>query len=275
MALRGGGAPTMTSMVKTPAETYHAFADKGAANAKASIAKTLHQSVIAGGYIGFGALLSLTIAGNVPGIKAENPGIPKFIFAALFPVNLLLILQSGGQLFTGNTAVLPAAICEGKATFGELVRSWIVSFFGNLSGCILFAFMVKYSGLLSGGVAELALSTGIAKVSGDLGPTIVKAIMCNWLVCMAVFLSTSAYDLAGKMVGIWFPISAFVAIGCEHSVANMFILPLAMLVNDSPITVSQFLLKNLIPVSIGNAIAGALIVGCGYSFAFGKLGENY
>merc|ERR1712216_497275 len=106
----------------------------------------------------------------------------------------------------------------------------------------------------------------LKKCSGTIGQTMMKAVLCNWLVCLAGFLATSAYVLAGKMVGIWFPISTFVAIGFEHSVANMFILPLGIFagVNLSHWTIWT---KNLIPVTIGNFIAGALIIGAGFSFA--------
>ena len=103
--------------------------------------------------------------------------------------------------------------------------------------------------------------------------TVVKAIMCNWLVCMAVFLAGAANDLAGKMVGIWFPISTFVAIGLEHSVANLFLLPLGLL-GGAELSTMDVIVKNLIPVSIGNAIAGAVVIAGGYSYAFGKLGGN-
>ena len=99
-----------------------------------------------------------------------------------------------------------------------------------------------------------------------------KAILCNWLVCLAVWLAGAANDMTGKMVGIWFPISTFVAIGFEHSVANMFLLPLGLL-QGAKVSVADVVLKNMIPVTIGNAIAGALVVAAGYSYAFGNLGK--
>merc|ERR1711972_878000 len=124
-----------------------------------------------------------------------------------------------------------------------------------------------------GGTAELAVATAVRKCAAAFGPTLVKAIMCNWLVCMAVFLATSANDLAGKMVGIWFPISMFVAIGFEHSVANMFLLPAGLLAG-APLSLGQVLLQNLIPATIGNAIAGSIIIGAGFSYSVGRLGSK-
>ena len=273
LALRGGGPVSAVATVKSPKETYFGMAEKGRDNAKLSFAKILHQSIMGGCYVGFGGLLSTVVAGGCPGIASSNPALQKFIFAALFPVNLLLILMSGGQLFTGNSAAVPAALYEGLVSVDDLIKSWVTSYLGNIIGCGLFAYAAKYTGLLYGGVADLAVATAMKKCSSAFGPTVVKAIMCNWLVCMAVWLAGSANDLAGKMVGIWFPISTFVAIGLEHSVANLFLLPLGLL-GGADISLKDVLLKNLIPVTLGNAIAGGLIVAAGYSYAFGKLGED-
>ena len=247
------------------------MAEKGAANANMPLLKVLHQSIMGGCYVGFGGLLSTVVAGGAAGVAKENPGLQKMIFAALFPMNLLLILMSGGQLFTGNSAAVPAALYEGLVEFPDLVKSWVVSYFGNIIGCGLFAYAAKYAGLLTYGTKDLAVANTIKKCSSAFGPTVVKAIMCNWLVCMAVFLAGAANDLARKMVGIWFPMSTFVAIGLEHSVANMFLLPLGML-GGADVSLSQVIFKNMLPVTLGNAIAGALIVAAGYSYAFGKLG---
>jgi formate/nitrite transporter len=273
LSLRGGGPVPGVATVKTPKETYAGMAQKGADNAKLPLLKTLHQSIMGGCYVGMGGLLSIMVAGNCPGIAETNPGMQKFIFAALFPVNLLLILMSGGQLFTGNSAAVPAALYEGLVGFDDLAKSWVVSYIGNIIGCGLFAYAAKYTGLLTGGPAKLAVKTVMAKCGGSFMQKVVKGIMCNWLVCMAVFLAGSANDLGGKMVGIWFPISTFVAIGLEHSVANLFLLPLGLM-GGAELSVVDIILKNLIPVTIGNAIAGAVVVAAGYSYAFGKLGDN-
>jgi len=265
--------PVETSMVRQPAETYMALADKGAANAKKPLIKTLHQSIVSGCYVGFAGLLSLSIAGNLGVAATAAPGLQKMVFAALFPVNLLLILNSGGQLFTGNTATVPMAIFEGKADMNDLVRSWGVSILGNIIGCGGFACAAQYAGLLVCGAQKLAITMTMMKTSMPFGQALVKAIMCNWMVCMAVFLSEAARDLGGKMVGIWFPISAFVAMSMEHSVANMFLLPAGIL-SGAPITIGKMVLKNWIPVIIGNAIAGSICVAASYSYAFGALGKS-
>jgi formate/nitrite transporter len=314
------------------------MAGKGRDNAKMPVSKVLHQSIMGGGYVGLAGLLATVVAGNVPGIASSNPGMQRMIFAALFPVNLLLILMSGGQLFTGNSASVAAALYEGLISIDELVKSWSVSFFGNVIGCGLLALAAKYTGILTGGAQDLAVATAIKKCSGAFMPTVVKAIMCNWCVCMAVFMAGAANDLAGKMVGIWFPISMFVAstqsahrpartalaphtrpphapflskgsvpalelflisirdhrplayvrlpparniavpvrlvpaVGLEHSVANMFLLPLGLL-GGAEVSIADTIVKNMVPATIGNAIAGAVVVAASYSFQFGKLGN--
>jgi formate transporter len=260
-----------TSTIKSPKDAYVAFAEKGASNAKMSWQKILHQSILGGMYVGFGGLLSLCIAGNLNGIGAANPGFTKMAFAALFPVNLLLIVTTGGQLFTGNSATVAAAKYEKLVTKRELFKSFALSIIGNIIGCGIFALAANFCGLLTGGAADLLTKTAIGKCNATFGQSVVKAIMCNWMVSLAVFLAGAAGDLYGKLIGVWFPISTFVAIGLEHSVANMFILPAALLLNV-PLTIGQVLFKNIIPVLIGNAIAGSFVVAGSYSYQFGRLG---
>jgi formate/nitrite transporter len=201
---------TYTSLIKSPKDAYMALAEKGASNAKMSKRKILHQSILGGAYVGFGGLLSLSVAGNLGGIGAQNPGIIKMAFAALFPVNLLLIVTTGGQLFTGNTCSVSAAKYEGLVEWRELARSWTMSIVGNVIGCGLFALASFYVGLLTGGTANLCYDTALNKCRATIGQTLVKAIMCNWMVSLAVFLAGASNDLSGKLVGVWFPISTFV-----------------------------------------------------------------
>eukprot|EP00930_Biecheleria_cincta_P015082 TRINITY_DN12699_c0_g1_i1.p1 TRINITY_DN12699_c0_g1~~TRINITY_DN12699_c0_g1_i1.p1 ORF type:complete len:358 (+),score=50.42 TRINITY_DN12699_c0_g1_i1:29-1075(+) len=256
------------TMVQSPPETFNSLVAKGEANAKMSVLKTFHASYMVGCYVGMSGLLSLVIAGNLaPG----NMTAQVVIFASLFPINLLLVLQSGGQLFTGNTASMSMAYYEGKTTLDQVGRNWLISYVGNISGCVMMALIAKYIGLLTSGAADLAIRVAVKKCSASFGVTLVKGMMCNWLVCMAVWLATSAQDLTGKMVGIWFPISMFIMIGFEHSVANLFMLP-AGLLSGAPLSVSDIIFKNLVPITIGNAITGAIIIGAGFSFSLGKLG---
>lgn len=259
-----------TSLVKSPPDAYITFAEKGASNAHLPKRKIFHQSVLGGCYVGFGGLVSLMIAGNLG--AAAAPGMVKMTFAALFPVNLLLILSTSGQLFTGNSATVAAAKFEGFVSWNNLWSSWALSLTGNIVGCILFAAATLWGQILNPGATDLVLKTCAAKCGATFIPTIVRAIMCNWMVSMAIFLAGAANDMAGKMVGIWFPISTFVGIGLEHSVANLYLLPLALMVGGGSFTWMDIIFKNLIPVVIGNAFAGSLIVAASYSYQFGRLG---
>jgi len=202
-------------------------------------------------------------------------------------VNLLLILLTGGSLFTGNTAAMPAAVFEGKATWLNAVRGLVVSWLGNFAAAAMFAGFTEYAELCPVNTelgayntcGNLAIKVVEGKVSKTWGQTFVKGIMCNWMVCMAVFLSSQAQDMTGKMVGIWFPISAFVMMGMEHSVANMFMLPLGLICGgydpNFKVTTADIFVKNMIPVSLGNLFAGAICVAMSYSYAFGKLGNTW
>jgi formate/nitrite transporter len=254
-------------LVSTPKETYEALVAKGTANAGMPFLKLMHSSIMGGAYVGMAGLLSLTIAGNLGPEVAM--GVQKIVFAALFPVNLLLVLQSGCQLYTGNTATVSAAFLEGKVKIRAVLRSFFLSWVGNVIGCGALAVAAWYTGLLGGDTGAMAVATVAKKVSGTLGQKIVKAILCNWLVCMAVFLCTQAKDMTGKMVGIWFPISMFVGIGFEHSVANMFLLPAGLLAG-APMTYAQTFWQNLLPVTFGNLIAGAVIIAGGFYYQFGS-----
>lgn len=253
-------------LILTPEETYWEIVKTAQKRSKLSWKKTLFASFMGGCYVGMAGLLSLAISGNM---GSTSISMHKIVFASLFPVNLLLVLQSGAQLFTGNVATMTVGIIEGKVTWRQLLKNWSVSYLGNVIGCGFMALVAWYTGLLYSGTANLALDTTLAKCSSSFGQAFVKAVMCNWLVCMAVYLATSAQDLAGKMVGIWFPISMFVAIGFEHSVANMFILP-AGLLSGAPLTILDILLKNMIPVTLGNILGGSVIVGVGFALTFGS-----
>eukprot|EP00525_Craspedostauros_australis_P014012 CAMPEP_0198115266 /NCGR_PEP_ID=MMETSP1442-20131203/6422_1 /TAXON_ID= /ORGANISM="Craspedostauros australis, Strain CCMP3328" /LENGTH=396 /DNA_ID=CAMNT_0043772753 /DNA_START=96 /DNA_END=1286 /DNA_ORIENTATION=+ len=263
------------SMLHTPAEAFQILAEKGEANGNASTLKTVISAVYGGMCVGMGGMLSLAIAGNMGGVAITNPGLAKFVFAALFPVNLFVCLLTGGQLFTGNTANMMAAYFEKKVTMKQVVRNWLLSFSSNFVGCATFAGLCKYCGVLAGGAATMASGLVGAKTSMAFGPIFVKALLCNWLVCLAVYLSMQSKDMAGKYVGIFLPISAFVSIGFEHSVANMFLLPAGLLGSATGISFKTALIKNMLPVTLGNAVGGAVMVAAMLSFMFGRLGENH
>jgi formate/nitrite transporter len=182
-----------------------------------------------------------------------------------------MTLVTGGELFTGNTALGFAAYQEGQITFRDLMKSWISSYMGNFVGSLFLAYLAYTSTTLAAGPAAAAIAT--AKCSLPWNVAFVRGLLCNWLVCMAVYMASGCSSLIGKMTAVYFPISAFVALGLDHSIANMFIIPLGML-RGAEITISQFLFKNLIPVTLGNIVGGALCVMAPFGTTFGNWGKK-
>lgn len=256
--------------LKPPPSLYNGFVEVGVKKAAVPAFKTLIAGVVAGCHIAFGAYLVLSVGANLPGLAQSNPGLQKIISGAFgLPFGLMMVLVCGGELFTGNTAVLPAAWFEGKVTTADVLRNWSMSFLGNVVGSLLTAILVAYAGTLGAGPQVLSMTA--AKVSLPFHQAFFRGVLCNWLVCTAVYMSYGASSLASKMTAIWFPISAFVALGLEHSIANLFIIPLGMLLG-APVTVKDFLLGNLLPVTLGNIVAGVFAVAATNSFLFGSLG---
>jgi formate/nitrite transporter len=182
-----------------------------------------------------------------------------------------MTLVTGAELFTGNTALVFSAYKEGKVTLNELMKSWVSSYAGNFVGSLLLAYLAFKSGTLAGGPASVAIATAKSSLPWDVAFT--RGILCNWLVCMAVYMASGCSTMIGKMTAVWFPISAFVALGLDHSVANMFIIPLGIL-RGADITIKQMFLKNLIPVTLGNIVGGALCVMGPYGLSFGNWGKK-
>mmetsp|Transcript_24220 Transcript_24220/g.39360 ORF Transcript_24220/g.39360 Transcript_24220/m.39360 type:complete len:319 (+) Transcript_24220:67-1023(+) len=262
-----GGADAVPDL-KAPPAIYAGAVAAGAAKASASWEKIFKLGIAAGCHIGFGSYLAITVGGACPAIAEANPGLQKIIFGAFgLPFGLIMTLVTGAELFTGNTALVTGAVMEGKTSVKDLIKNWTASYAGNFVGSLILAYLAFKSGTLGAAPASVAIAT--AKCSMPFEVAFTRGILCNWLVCMAVYMASGCASLAGKMVAVWFPISAFVALGFDHSVANMFIIPLGML-RGANISVADFLMKNLIPVTLGNIVGGALCVMGLYGSAFGK-----
>lgn len=183
------------------------------------------------------------------------------------PFGLIMTLVTGGELFTGNTALVTSALAEGKTTTKNLTKNWVASYLGNFVGSLILAYLAFKSGTLGGGPAAAAIATAKCSLAFDVA--FVRGILCNWLVCMAVYMASGCSTMVGKMTAVWFPISAFVALGLDHSVANMFIIPLGMM-RGADITIKAMFVKNLIPVTLGNIVGGALCVMAPFGTTMGK-----
>lgn len=268
LQMAGGAAPAL----KPPQALYDGAVAAGAAKAAGSWSKIFKLGIVSGAHIGFGSYLAITVGGACPGIASTNPGLQKIIFGAFgLPFGLIMTLITGGELFTGNTALVTAAWKEGKTDTQSLIKNWVSSYFGNFVGSLILAYLAFKSGTLGNAPASVAIAT--AKCSLPFDVAFVRGILCNWLVCMAVYMASGCATMIGKMTAVWFPISAFVALGLDHSVANMFIIPLGIM-RGAEISISQFLIKNLIPVTLGNIVGGALMCMAPFGTTLGNWGKK-
>ena len=232
----------------------------GVAKVHLGFLQTLTLAVLAGAFISFGAMLfTLVMTGNDLGL-----GLGRLVGGIAFSLGLILVIIAGAELFTGNNLIV-MAWADRKISATEVLRNWVLVYVGNFIGAVATAVFVYGSGTLGmgdGAVARTALSIAQAKVSLPYEQAFIRGILCNALVCLAVWLSYAARTVAGKILAIVFPISAFVALGFEHSIANMYFIPLGMMLDDT-ITVGQ-LAGNLLAVTAGNLIGGSVLVGLVY-----------
>lgn len=261
---------TTPAIQKSPAGTFESAVAAGAAKANLSWWRVLLLGIVAGAYISLGGLLALSVGGSVPNLKMEHPGLQRLLFGLVgLPTGLTMVVAAGGELFTGNTALVSAAWFSGRAKLSGLMRNWSLSFLGNLIGSLLIVKMAVLCGALSGVSGSAAAAVAIAKTGLPFGVAFLRGVVCNWLVCLAVYMAGGAGDLVSKFIAIVLPISAFVAMGMEHSVANMFLIP-AGIKAGADVGIKAFLLKNLLPVTLGNIFAGVVLVAGVYFLAYGK-----
>lgn len=250
----------------TPAEIREIWVKNGIAKASLPIAKMFLLGIFAGVFIGFGAHgFILATAGSGEGLSAT---IGKFIGASVFPVGLMLVVLCGAELFTGNN-LLTLALFEKKITGKQLLVNWVVVYLGNLAGSILLAWLLSKSGLYAGAAATKAVAIATAKTTIPFGPAVIRGIFCNMLVVLACWFQAGSKDMPGKILAIWCPTMLFVFAGFEHSVANMTYIPLGIFLGGK-VTWAAFFGANLLPVTLGNIIGGALIIPAVYHFCYCK-----
>ena len=260
----------MSSSFKSPVDTAKAISATAGAKNSANIVNVILRSFLAGAYIAFGGLLAIIASAGM--LKAGAPvGLEKFVFGAVFPVGLIIVVLAGSELFTGNVMFMTIGVLDGSASVGGLAKNWVISWVFNFVGALFVAYVLAYMGGLfpaDSAFATKATSVATAKVGLAWDQAFIRAIGCNWLVCLAVWLANASDDVIGKIFGIWFPIMAFVTIGFEHSVANMFFIPLGMFLGAKGVTWSTILINNLVPVTLGNIIGGAIFVACIYWYTY-------
>lgn len=270
-----------------PAEIVDIAIETGTAKAGSSFFRLLILGFLAGAFIAFAAVGSNTAAFNLL-MDPQTFGIGKLVAGAVFTAGLIMVILTGTELFTGNVLIL-AALAEKKVSLGRMLRNWIIVYIANFLGALAIALIIYYSGQLSGGDSMLGAFT-VKVAAGKVNLGFLKAfllgILCNWLVCIAVWISFSISSPAGKIAGIFFPIFLFVISGFEHSIANMYFIPAGILAKSNEIFVSLsglsgealdaltwggFFTDNLIPVTLGNIVGGGVFVAMAYWAAFRKV----
>jgi formate transporter len=254
-----------------PQAIVEAACTTGSAETRLPISKQLVTGIMAGVYIGLAALLSLAMGYGSPILSETSPGLGRLLAGAILPIGFMLVVITGSELFTGNICLTLPACLAGATKWRALLRSWGVVYLGNFVGAACTALLFGYlAGIVSGGdPGKTSVAMAEVEVRLGWGTLFLRGIACNWLIGLAFWVSMASEDITGKLLGMWFPLMLFGALGLEHSVANMFVIPLGML-NGANIGVGQFLWNNLLPVTLGNIIGGAGLVGALYWWVYGR-----
>eukprot|EP00742_Colponemidia_sp_Colp-10_P002399 GILJ01002557.1.p1 GENE.GILJ01002557.1~~GILJ01002557.1.p1 ORF type:complete len:337 (-),score=43.17 GILJ01002557.1:161-1171(-) len=235
----------------------------GVKKSKTPVLKLLYLGLLAGFFVGIAGIASLAVAGGFSkDLRAAHPAIAKLMVGFIFPMGIEFIVVFGGELFTGNNMVLLVAFLAKKVDAKHLLENWILVLLSNFFGACLTAYLFGYLTNYFTDEPFNSYVTGIAvsKTSQNFGVVLLRAIPCNVLVCMSILFGLSARDMTGKLLGLWLPIFGFAIAGFEHCIANCFFIPLGMMYGAN-VSVGDFLVKNLIPVVIGNVIGGGLLIG--------------
>jgi formate/nitrite transporter len=275
-----------------PQEMASRAENLGVRKSEMSILKTFMLAVLAGAFIALGAIFATTVsASGMPvtapdGTVMYNTALPygliRLMAGLVFSLGLILVVVGGAELFTGNNLII-MAWASGKVTGLKVLRNWLIVYIGNFFGAVGTAgimFFTKQYTFGSNAVGIVALKTAVSKCDLTFIQAVALGILCNALVCLAVWLTYSARTTTDKILAVIFPIAAFVAAGFEHSVANMYYIPYALfikffdpdfigkvsgqIVNLETLTWQSFFLNNLLPVTIGNIIGGSVLVAAVY-----------
>ena len=268
----------------TPAQMADRVEKAGIVKCNLDFLSMFTLSVLAGAFIAFGAVLYTYVIHD----SSLSVGLTKLIGGMVFCLGLILVIVAGAELYTGNNLIVMAYVSR-KIMLRRLLRNWIVVFSGNFAGALFVVWLVSLSGQWTSsgaavGVKALMIANG--KVNLTFVEALSRGILCNILVCLAVWLCFSCRSVADKVLAIVFPITAFVALGFEHSVANMYFIPAGLILKQNPqilsaaetilgkapdlsrLTIFGFLVRNLLPVTIGNIIGGGFLVGVIYWFVY-------
>lgn len=268
----------------SPAEITQVAIDTAIIKSKSSFGKLFVLAILAGAFIAFAAEGSNMAAFNLF-VQPTTYGLGKALAGAIFGTGLMLVVLAGGELFTGNTLMV-AAVLNKRISISSVLRNWAIVYIGNLVGSLFIAYMMANSGLFGSGadmLGAVTLKIAVYKVHLSFTQALFLGIMCNWLVCLAVWMAYGADTMSGKIAAIFFPIWLFITSGFEHSVANMYYIPAGLFIKSNEkfasllglsqealdgLTWNSFFIHNLIPVTLGNIIGGSVLVAMAYWFSY-------
>jgi formate/nitrite transporter len=271
----------MNSSFLTPAEIAEYAIGVGVKKSTLSISKMLLLGILAGAFIALASQGSNLAMYGIPSV-----GLARVLGGTVFPAGLILVVLCGAELFTGNCLIVMSCI-NGKSKWGNFAKNLFFVYVGNLAGSLIVTLLVSACGqwnYTSGALGAYTIRVAVSKVSLTFAQAFFSGILCNWLVCLAVWVAFAAKDITGKILGIFFPIWLFVLSGFEHCIANMYYIPAGMLAANNPaylaraletyydgsqaalanLTMAGFVVNNLVPVTLGNIAGGGLFVGVIY-----------
>lgn len=273
----------------SPAEIADVTIKTGIQKTKMPVINMLLLGILAGAFIAFASEGSNMAAFNLFA-KTETYGLGKVLAGAIFATGLMLVVIAGGELFTGNTMIL-AGVIDGKVSIPGMLKNWFFVYAGNLIGSVFIAYLMYQSGLFSSGanlLGGITIKIAAYKVELTFAQAFILGVLCNWLVCLAVWMAYGAKDMTGKIFAIFFPIWLFVTSGFEHCIANMYYIPAGIMAKGNPaftevavtlgvtpeklshLNWATFFTNNLFPVTLGNIVGGGVFVATIYWFVYIK-----
>lgn len=262
----------------SPAEMAQRVEESGVSKARLDVLSTFSLGALAGAFIALGSVFYTFVVHDT----GFGLGFSQLLGGLVFSLGLILVIVAGAELFTGNNLIVMAYV-SGDITISQLLRNWTIVYISNFFGALIIVFLIYISGHWSAsGVGAKALIIANNKVGFSFIEAMAKGVLCNILICLAVWLCFAGRSVTDKILAILFPVTAFVALGFEHSVANMYFIPAGLLLSGneavvnsamqlsggaidlSQLTMTGFLMRNLLPVTIGNIIGGGFLVALVY-----------
>ena len=279
----------MERSILSPSENAESFVEIGSARTNLTIVKEFLLGILGGAFIAFAAQGS-----NVAIHTIDSVGLSKTLAGALFATGLMMVVISGAELFTGNSLIVISCLRR-KSKWVSMFRNWLFVYLGNFVGSLLIAYFILHSGQLGfseGLLGGFTIKIAVYKTGLSFESAFFMGILCNWLVCIAIWMASASKDTAGKILAIFFPIWLFITSGFEHSVANMYYIPAGILAKANEafaqaaislgVSAEQIanlnwgtlFTRNLIPVTLGNIVGGAFFVGTIYWFVYLRKGKS-